>query len=210
MSKHTKTTTVNVPMCVASVLFCLTLISFHLMGGLYAKYTAGSARSDSARVITFGELALLESGDFGADGKWMIIPGVDLQKKAEITFEGSESATYIFVEVVVSSAWITSDQYHFTVKSGDKTVMQWEMADGWEIVSSDSQGTYVYYRHLAPNKSLEADVIADNGKISVSDQMTKSEIGNMTGISIGLRASVVQSIGFESPAAAWESIAAKE
>ena len=36
--------------------------------------------SDSARVITFGDLTLTETGDFYEEGKLMIIPGVDLKK----------------------------------------------------------------------------------------------------------------------------------
>ena len=49
-----------------------------------------------------------------------------------------------------------------------------------------------------------------NGKITVSDQITKSEIIAMTGISIKLRATVVQSGGFANPEAAWNSVAAQE
>ena len=47
-------------------------------------------------------------------------------------------------------------------------------------------------------------------KIAVSNQITKSEIQVMTGISIKLRATVVQSSGFADPEAAWNSVAAKE
>lgn len=40
----------NILMCLACVLFCLTLISVHLCSGLYARYTAYGTGSDSARV----------------------------------------------------------------------------------------------------------------------------------------------------------------
>lgn len=43
----------NIPMCLAGVLFCLTLISIHLTGGLYAKYTTRSESEDLARVAKF-------------------------------------------------------------------------------------------------------------------------------------------------------------
>lgn len=43
----------NIPMILACVLFCLTLFSFHFMGGLYAKYTATALGSDEARVAKF-------------------------------------------------------------------------------------------------------------------------------------------------------------
>lgn len=196
-------------MCIAFFLFCLTLISIHLTSGLYARYISSAPTGDSARVITFGDLTLTETGDFYEESKLMIIPGVDLTKRAAIDFSGSEAATYVFVEVATAE-WQTTDNFTFSIYFDDKVLMQWSIADGWSYLKK-LDGTYVYYRELAPNTELAAaDIIADDGKIAVSDQITKSEIESMTGISIKLRAAVVQSGGFNSPEAAWNSIAAKE
>ena len=209
LAKHTKTAKVNIPMCIASFLFCLTLISIHLTSGLYAKYISSASGNDSARVIKFGELTLTEEGDFYEGNKLMIIPGVALTKKATVSFSGSESATYVFVEITPSK-WSTTDNKTFSLMSNGKTAMQWNVAEGWLFLKSDN-GTYIYYRELTPNTELIAtDIIAENGKIAVSNQITKSEIQVMTGISIKLRATVVQSGGFENPEAAWNSVAAKE
>jgi hypothetical protein len=208
-AKHAKTAKVNIPMCIASFLFCLTLISIHLTSGLYAKYISSASGNDSARVIKFGELTITETGDFYEDNKLMIIPGVDLTKKATVSFSGSESATYVFVEIL-PTGWSATDNVTFALLSNGKTAMQWSIADGWVFLKSDN-GTYIYYRELAPNLELvTADIIAGNGKITVSDQITKSEIKAMTNVSIKLRATVVQSGGFENPEAAWNSVAAKE
>ena len=209
LAKHTKTAKVNIPMCIASFLFCLTLISIHLTSGLYAKYISSASGNDSARVIKFGELTLTEEGDFYEGNKLMIIPGVALTKKATVSFSGSESATYVFVEITPSK-WSTTDNKTFSLMSNGKTAMQWNVAEGWLFLKSDN-GTYIYYRELTPNTELIAtDIIAENGKITVSNQITKSEIQVMTGISIKLRATVVQSGGFENPEAAWNSVAVKE
>ena len=209
LAKHTKTAKVNIPMCIATFLFCLTLISIHLTSGLYAKYISSASGNDSARVIKFGELTLTEEGDFYEGNKLMIIPGVALTKKATVSFSGSESATYVFVEITPSK-WSTTDNKTFSLMSNGKTAMQWNVAEGWLFLKSDN-GTYIYYRELTPNTELIAtDIIAENGKIAVSNQITKSEIQVMTGISIKLRATVVQSGGFENPEAAWNSVAAKE
>ena len=198
----------NIPMCLAAILLCLTLISIHLTSGLYAKYISSASGNDSARVIKFGELTLTEEGDFYEGNKLMIIPGVALTKKATVSFSGSESATYVFVEITPSK-WSTSDNKTFSLMSNGKTAMQWNVAEGWLFLKSDN-GTYIYYRELTPNTELIAtDIIAENGKIAVSNQITKSEIQVMTGISIKLRATVVQSGGFENPEAAWISVAAK-
>ena len=209
LAKHTKTAKVNIPMCIASFLFCLTLISIHLTSGLYAKYISSASGNDSARVIKFGELTLTEEGDFYEGNKLMIIPGVALTKKATVSFSGSESATYVFVEITPSK-WSTTDNKTFSLMSNGKTAMQWNVAEGWLFLKSDN-GTHIYYRELTPNTELIAtDIIAENGKITVSNQITKSEIQVMTGISIKLRATVVQSGGFENPEAAWNSVAVKE
>ena len=208
--KHTKTAKVNIPMCVAAILFCLTLFSAHLTSGLYAKYITTESGSDAARVITFGDLALTETGDFYEENKLMIIPGVDLTKKATVDFSGSEAETYVFVEVKASSEWQTTDNKTFFIVNNEKTAMQWRIAEGWTLLTSKN-GAYVYYRKLAPNSTLVGvDIIAENGRIAVSELITKSEIESMTGISIKLRAAVVQSGGFENPEAAWNSVAAKE
>lgn len=206
MAKHTKIAKVNIPMCIACFLSCLTLISIHLTSGLYAKYLSIASGSDSARVITFGDLTLTETGDFKAEGKLMIIPGVDLTKKAEVNFSGSEAATYVFVEITPDE-WQTTDNKTFTINSDDKVLMQWSVAAGWTYLKIDKEA-YVYYRALTPNTELDgADVIADDGKITVSEYITKSEMQTLTSVSIKLRATAVQSGGFESPEAAWNSVA---
>lgn len=43
----------NIPMCMALVLLCLTMITTHMTGGLYARYTTTASGSDSARVAKF-------------------------------------------------------------------------------------------------------------------------------------------------------------
>ncbi|MBE6788555.1 MAG: hypothetical protein E7539_02715 [Ruminococcaceae bacterium] len=43
----------NIPMCIACILLCLTLFSFHLCGGLYAKYIVADSGEDFARVAKF-------------------------------------------------------------------------------------------------------------------------------------------------------------
>ena len=208
MVRHHKTK-MNIPMCLAAILLCLTLFSIHLTSGLYAKYISSASGNDSARVIKFGELTLTEEGDFYEGNKLMIIPGVALTKKATVSFSGSESATYVFVEIM-PTGWSATDDVTFALLSNGKTAMQWSIADGWVFLKSDN-GTYIYYRELAPNLELvTADIIAGSGKITVSDQITKSEIKAMTDVSIKLRATVVQSGGFENPEAAWNSVAAKE
>ena len=43
----------NIPMCMALVLLCLTMLTTHLTGGLYARYTTTATGSDGAKVAKF-------------------------------------------------------------------------------------------------------------------------------------------------------------
>lgn len=200
----------NIPICLAGILLCLTLFSFYLCGGLYAKYITSATGNDSARVITFGNLTLTETGDFYEENKLMIIPGVELQKKVIVDFEGSEAATYVFVEVIPSGWQSAADDMSFSIFNNNKTAMKWSIADGWTFLKSDN-GTYVYYCELSPNTVLDdVDIIGEDGKITVSPQITKYEILSMKDISIKIRATVIQSGGFENPENAWKSVVAKE
>lgn len=199
----------NLPMRMFCALFCLVMITFYMIGGLYAKYSVAQSSGGEARVIKFGRLFLTESGDFGADGTLRIIPGVNLTKKAVVSFEGSEASTYIFVKVTPSSDFTTTDNKSFAVWRDGQRKMQWEIADEWVFLETDKDGGWVYYRTLAPNTPLEADILADSGRITVSDSITKAEISTMNTISIGIRAFAVQNAGFADPAAAWESLGSK-
>ncbi|MBQ1410917.1 MAG: hypothetical protein IIY94_06560 [Oscillospiraceae bacterium] len=211
--KKTKRTLVNIPMCVACILFCLTLISIRLTSGLYAKYVNQGSGSDSARVIKFGSLTLTETGDFST-GAAVIIPGVNLTKRVQVSFTSSESATYVFVELDLASGasttWSKNDAAFSLCSSSApaRCYMSWSVTNDWTFLSS-SGGKYVFYRELAPNTSLTAaDVIANEGRITVSDAITRTEMATLTDISITVRATVVQSNGFDTPAAAWTSVSA--
>ena len=77
--------------------------------------------------------------------------------------------------------------------------MQWSVAEGWDYFK-DSNGAYVYLLRIDSNTELdEADVIADDGKITVSESITKSEMQTLTSVSIKLRAIAVQSGGLKIP-----------
>lgn len=207
---------INLPMALACVLLCLTLISINLTGGLYAKYTSSGSSPETARVIKFGDLTLTETGDFVEGGStMMIVPGVDIQKKATVYFAGSEAATYVFVTVVLSSDWTPDSEtapkvFTLPIPGADGIPgMSWTVADGWSFLQKGIGNDYVYYLELAPNEKLEGRDIIKDGRVTVSDGITRFQIDAMTGITVTFRAAVVQSGGFESADAAWESLSKK-
>ena len=190
----------NIPMCLAGVLFCLTLFSFHLSSGVVARYTATAAGSDSARVIQFGDLTLTK---YGAE-KQHIYPGGTLEWNAEVSFTGSESATYVFLKV---SDVYTGDKDSVTPVEGGPS---WPVNKGpgkWQYLTSKSGSrTCIYYLELAPNAALDKFPLFTSGKATVSEDLTAAALEGMS-TDAKFRAYVVQSNGFGSPEAAWTSLA---
>lgn len=220
--KAAKKAKLNIPMCLAGILFCLTLISVHLTGGLYAKYTASGTGSDSARVITFGELTLTETGDFTSKTdsekneykEFIIIPGVELEKKALLNFSGSESATYVFI-TLDCTGWKTTDGITYTKFFGSETeserTLSWSVDHSHWTVLDQEKYPGVYFKALSPNTKLEnVPIILDN-TIYVGTEITSSDLDKSTfpNLAIDIQASAVQSGGFASAQEAWESLSSK-
>ena len=198
---------VNIPMFIAGALFCLVIFSVHFTSGIYARYSTTAEGNDSARVASFGELKITETGDFDNEGKKaMLLPGVDLKKDVEVTFGKSEVATIVFVEVTVSRNWeVSLPAKDFSFKGND---IQWQIADGWNVLSEASAvgsktSVFVYYREVPANEGLgTVDVIKD-GKTKVSKDLTRKEMPEDI-FEIDIRAAVVQNGGFASVAEAWQ------
>lgn len=195
---------------VAAGLVILTILSLYLLSGLFARYVSSDQGSDSARVATFGNLTLTETGDFdGTDSKkGMIIPGVPLTKNATVTFTGSEMATVVFVEVIVpEETWETADNKAFSYGG-----MSWSVATGWEYLTKDlydGKDRYVFFKILEPNTQLSGEKIVEDGVISVSEEITKANIGSLGNADLTFRASVIQAGSFKTVQEAWTAMAAK-
>ena len=91
---------VNIPLFLASILFCLTLISSSLTSNLIAKYSAAASGSDSARVAKFDAVA---TKDNSQPGTIELVPG-----------DSDSSGTYEFTiknnsEVVVKNIIIVKN-----------------------------------------------------------------------------------------------------
>ena len=198
---------VNIPMFIAGALFCLVIFSVHFTSGIYARYSTTAEGNDSARVASFGELKITETGDFDNEGKKaMLIPGVDLKIDVEVTFGISEVATIVFVEVTVSRNWeVSLPAKDFSFKGND---IQWQIADDWNVLSEASAvgsktSVFVYYREVPANEEFGPVDVIKGGIIKVSTDLTRKEMPEDI-FEIDIRAAVVQNGGFASVAEAWQ------
>ena len=186
---------VNIPMCLACVLLCLTLFSVHFSSGVVARYTATADSGDSARVIKFGNLTAAETV-----GQPYIAPGMELNWNISVSFTGSESATYVFVELTgIHSATAAT----VTLFDGGP---DWTVNTAYWTAVDTVPG--VYYHALDPNATMDGVALfANNGdSTAVPDTMTAAQIAAIGTREPAFRASVVQSNGFDTVADAWASL----
>ncbi len=213
---HGKRSKINIPIVLACILLCLTLISIHFTSGLYARYVSTADGKDSAKVASFGNLTLEEEGSFQNSIKTaLIIPGVDLEKNAMVSFTKSEVAAYVIIEADLSNDWKTEDNRTFSVKNGEKTQLQWSVADNWKFIKKEGS-RYAYYILLEPGEFLDKEPVVravkdsngdkiNNGTIIVSEEITRGEIGKLTGIHINFKAYAIQAGNME-PEDAWNKV----
>lgn len=195
-------------MDLALVLLCVVIVLGRFAGGFYAAYTTKGDSGDSARVIKFGDITLTEQLGDTVGGKLIVTPGVDIEKSVTIKFDGSESATYVFVEIELAGDWVFTNEKTFSVMRDSVVLMQWTIDEYWTYVDgTGANKKYVFYKHLNPNEILTAKEIIKDGKITVEPEVTKGELEALcNAVEISITATVVQSIGFVDAKEAYDSI----
>ena len=220
MAKNHARAKVNIPICLAGVLLCLTMFSLHLAGGIVARYTTTTDGADNARVIEFEQLTVADT----TPASNIVIPGVPISWNPNVSFGGSESATYLFLEVYLtngSTPWQFDavGKKTFTALYHDDHIndngtdpvpgLTWTLADGWSYLEGSSN-PYVYYRDLTPNDPQSGLAVIRESKLTVASTLLAGDLLkiNHTGGNLGIKfaASVVQSNGFASVQAAWNSL----
>lgn len=172
-------------------LLYLAVATFALTGVTFSRYVASAHSQDEGRVITFGDLTVTDSGSV------QVQPGVAAEKDLTVHFDGSEAATYVFVELK-GSDWTRGADGIYHDAAG---LMTWRVADGWTHLRDN-----VYYRELAPNTALDAGLIA-GGTVDVSENMTRTQLQAAAGtLHIRVQASAVQREGGDTAETAWARV----
>ena len=175
-------------------LLYLAVATFALTGVTFSRYVASAHSQDEGRVITFGDLTVTDSGSVPVQ------PGVAAQKDLTVHFDGSEAATYVFVEV--QGGWTRGADDRTYTYGADR--LSWRVADGWTHLQDN-----VYYRALSPNTALTAGLIA-GGAVNVSEDMTRTELQALpTTLGIRVQAAAVQREGGDTAQIAWERLSGR-
>lgn len=175
--------------------YCLLFVVL-LIGFTVSNYVTGTKASDSARVAYIKDIEITETGNFTEPNKWIMTPGVDMTKNAEVHFKGSEMACYIFLKVEASN-WRRLTDYKYAYPIKGVNALSFGIETDWTyLLGGESES--VYYRIVKANDPLSASVLADNGKITVSENLTRTQLKSLPNLSIKISAIAVQYHGFSS------------
>lgn len=179
----------------SAVLLYLMLIAAAVSGVTFSRYMTGTTVGDTARVAIMRDITVTETGNFAEPDKWVITPGVDMIKNAVVNFEGSEMACYVFCEIK-TTGWSRLDEHSFAFSGGSENILGWAVNNGWNYLSGNGSEA-VYYRIVGANTVLQADVLAEGGKITVSENITKTQLDSLPkDMQIKISATAVQYNGF--------------
>lgn len=202
----------------SAVLMYLAVVVVALSGVTFSKYVISTSAGDNARVAKIKDITVTETGNFASDGKWIITPGVDIEKQATVNFEGSEMACYVFCEVK-TKGWTRSgtDNHSYSYSDGTLSDLKWKVDESWTYLegTSDASGSIknddvIYYKLVETNTSSNDVIVANDGTISVSEDLTKSQLTSMTAnLSIEFNVTAVQNGGFANASAAWAAVNGK-
>ena len=180
----------------SAVLSYLVLLAAAVSGVTFSKYMAGTTVGDTARVAIMRDITVTETGNFAEPDKWVITPGVDMIKNAVVNFKGSEMACYVFCEIKATGWSRLNDNYSFAFSGGGENILGWAVNNGWNYLSGNGSEA-VYYRTVSANAVLQADVLAEGGKITVSENITKTQLDSLPkDMQIKISATAVQYNGF--------------
>lgn len=175
----------------AMLALTLVLAAYWAVGGTAAWLAAKS--EPIASTFTFGDINITLKDEDPQEGPTKIIPGVDIKKALKVTVQADSVDCWLFVKVEQTGTFV-ADKVTYSIDDS------WTEGDGFQIPDN------VYYRQVnAVTTDREFPVLKD-GKITVSETLTKADIENIAGPTLTFTAYAVQKEGINTAADAWEKI----
>lgn len=175
----------------AMLALTLVLAAYWAVGGTAAWL---AAKSDPiASTFTFGDINITLKDEDPQEGPTKIIPGMDIPKALKVTVQADSVDCWLFVKVEQTGTFV-ADKVTYSIDDS------WTEGDGFQIPDN------VYYRQVnAVTTDREFPALKD-GKITVSETLTKADIENIAGPTLTFTAYAVQKEGINTAAEAWEKI----
>lgn len=169
------------------MLLALVLVIGVAAGGTVAWLVASS--NSVVNTFTYGDINIGLGETTGTDYK--IVPGVDINKDPKVTVKANSEACYLFVKVEQTGNFVDGK-------------VSYSIADGWTALEGENG---VYYREVAATTADMNFYVLKNNKITVSDELTKGDIQNLSGANktpkLTFTAYAVQKDGIADAATAW-------
>ena len=145
------------------------------------------------------DITLTETGtDTSGNKDYKFVPGDTLSKDPKVTVEAGSEACWLFVKVEEGN-WP-----EFKEADGTTRKVSYAIANGWTELTGV---TGVYYREVAASEQNQEFDVLDGNKVTVSENLTKAEIGQITtDPTLKFTAYAVQMAGSADAAAAWAKV----
>lgn len=174
----------------AMLALTLVLAAYWAVGGTAAWLAAKS--EPIASTFTFGDINITLTETDHQEGPTKIIPGVDIPKDLRVTVKADSVDCWLFVKEEKTGTFVAGK-------------VTYAIADGW-TKGDGSIPEGVYYREVKGVTADEVFPVLKDDKITVSNELTKQEIQNITGPTLTFTAYAVQKEGINTAAEAWARI----
>lgn len=165
-------------------LLALVLVIGCVAGGTVAWLVAKT--DPVVNTFTYGDINITLAETTGPDYK--IIPGKDIEKDPKVTVTAGSEACWLFVEVKETGTFVANK-------------VTYAIDNGWMALPGVDG---VYYRQVGSVTENTAFSVLEGDKITVSENLTKDEIKNITAQpKLTFTAYAVQKDGIDDVATAW-------
>lgn len=172
----------------AMLALTLVLAAYWAVGGTAAWLAAKS--EPIASTFTFGDINITLTETDPQEGPTKIIPGVDIPKALKVTVQANSVDCWLFVKVEETGTFVENKVTYF-------------IDDGWTKGDGSPIPENVYYRQVNGDTADSVFSVLAGDKITVSKELTKEEIQNITGPTLTFTAYAVQKEGINTAADAW-------
>lgn len=163
-------------------MLALVLVIGCAVGGTVAWLTAQT--DPVVNTFTYGDINIELTETKPENQQAKIIPGVDIAKDPKVTVVKGSEACWLFVKVEEAN-WPTPTE---TVGTNTVRKVNYAIADGWTKLTGVDSVDNVYYREVSADDAktgkdfyvLKGDDTHPNGVVTVSENLTKEEIKDIT------------------------------
>lgn len=173
------------------VMLALVLALGCAVGGTIAWLTAQTG--EVKNTFTYGNIKIELNETKPANQQAKIIPGQDIDKNPEVTVKPGSEACWLFVKVEKTGDFVEG-KVTYAVDTAN-----------WTSVPGAAN---VYYHKVDAATALAGITfnVLEGNKVTVSKDLTKGEIENLTNPTLSFTAYAIQQESFATPEAAWAEV----